>query len=55
MGAFLVAVLVAVGVGVGASVVLEKYQGTADKAYPAPGVRIDAEPKLSNEKPKPKT
>jgi hypothetical protein len=54
MGAFFAAVLVALAVGVGASVVLEKYQTTADRAYNAPGVRIDAEPKLSGEKIKPK-
>ena len=54
MGAFFAAVLVALAVGVGASFVLEKYQTTADRAYNAPGVRIDAEPKLSGEKPKPK-
>lgn len=54
MGAFLAAVLVALAVGIGASIVLENYQATADRAYNAPGVRIDAEPKSSGEKPKPK-
>ena len=54
MGAFFAAVLVALAVGVGASVVLERYQSTADRAYEVPGVRIDADPKLSGEKPKPK-
>ena len=55
MGAFIAAVLVAIGISVGASIVLEKYQTTADRAYPAPGVRIDAEPSLSSETPKPKS
>lgn len=54
MGAFFAAILVALAVGVGASFVLERYQTTADRAYDAPGVRMDAEPKLTGEKPKPK-
>jgi hypothetical protein len=54
MIAFLAAVLVAVGIGVGASVMLESYQATADSAFVSQAsARIDPEPKLRGpQKPK---
>jgi hypothetical protein len=52
MGPFLLAVVVALGLGVGASVVLEKFQKTADKAYVGTGARPDHDPKLDGVKPK---
>lgn len=47
MGPFILAVVVALGIGVGASVILERYQSTADKAYTGSGARPDPEPSLS--------
>ena len=52
MGAFLLAIIVAVGIGYGATVVLEGFQTTADKAYVGSGARPDPEPTLSGAKPK---
>jgi hypothetical protein len=47
MKAFLAAVVAVIAIGVGASVVLETYQRTADKAYTGPGARIDPDPRLT--------
>lgn len=47
MKAFLAAVLVVVGISVGASMLLETYQRTADRAFTGPGARIDADPRLT--------
>jgi hypothetical protein len=54
MGAFLAAGLVAVGIGIGASIVLESYQATADKTFVSQAsARPEPEPKLQgSQKPK---
>ena len=57
MGPFMLAVVVALGLGFGASVALERFQGTADRAYVGSGARPDPDLKWQalGEKPKPKT
>ena len=47
MKAFLAAVAVVVGIGFGASILLETYQRTADRAFTGSGARIDPDPRLS--------
>jgi hypothetical protein len=46
MGPFLLAIVVIVGIGFGASVALENWQKTADSAYVGSGARPDPDPKL---------
>ena len=57
MGPFILAVIVALGLGVAASMVLDRYQSTSDRAYVGSGARPDADSKWQGlaEKPKPKT
>ena len=52
MGPFILAVIVAAGIGFGASVVLEGFQKTADKTFTGSGARPDHDPKLDDGKPK---
>ena len=48
MIAFIAAVLAVVGISVGASIVLETQQRTADAAYTSPtGARVDLDPRLN--------
>lgn len=47
MKAFLAALLVVIGVSFGASMLLETYQRTADRAFTGSGARIDPDPRLS--------
>ena len=46
MKAFLFALLAAIGIGFAASVVLETFQSTADRAFVGQGARPDPEPRL---------
>ena len=46
MGPFLLGVIVAVGIGIGASIALEGYQKSADMQYVGSGARPDPEPTL---------
>ena len=50
MGPFILAVIAVLGIGFGASVVLERFQSTADRAYVGSGARPDPEPKLQGSK-----
>jgi hypothetical protein len=52
MGPFILAVIVAVGISFGASVVLENFQRTAGKVHTGSGARPDHDPKLDGAKPK---
>ena len=55
MIAFLAAALAVIGIGFGASVLLEQYQSTVDSTYVGGGARPDPEPKLREMKaPQPK-
>lgn len=47
MKAFLAAVVVVVGISIGASILLETYQSTADRAFTSSGARIDPDPRLT--------
>ena len=50
MKAFLSAFLAVVGIGIAASVILDRFQGTADSVYVGKGARPDPEPKLRGDK-----
>ena len=52
MGAILAALIAVIGIGFGASVVLERYQQTADSAYVGSGAKPDPEPSLRGTPPK---
>lgn len=52
MLAFLAAVIAVIGIGFGASVVLDQYQRTVDMTYVGGGAKPDPEPKLRGPKPK---
>lgn len=52
MKAFLLAVLAVIGIGVGASFVLDTYQRTVDASFVGSGARPDPEPKLRGGEPK---
>jgi hypothetical protein len=45
MKAFIAAVLAVIGIGFGASIILERFQHSSETAYTSPtGVRLDSEP-----------
>ena len=46
MGPYILAIVVAIAIGLGASVMLERYQMTADRAFVGSGARPDHDPKL---------
>ena len=50
MKAFLAAVLAMIGIGFGASILLETQQRNADVAYSTSGARIDIDPRLGGGK-----
>ena len=43
MKSFLAAVLAVIGISLGASVLLEKFQHSSETAFTGPGVRIDVD------------
>lgn len=47
MTSFIAAVLAVVGIGIGASFLLEMQQRTADEAYTTSGARVDLDPRLN--------
>ena len=52
MMAFLFALIAVVGIGFGASVVLDKFNSSVDSAYVGGGARPDPDPKLQPKPPK---
>ena len=47
MTSFIAAVLAVIGIGVGASLLLETQQRTADTSFTTTGARVDLDPRLS--------
>ena len=52
MTSFIAAVLAVVGIAIGASMLLETLQRTADATYTTSGARVDLDPRLSGGAPK---
>jgi hypothetical protein len=47
MTSFIAAVLAVIGISIGASILLETQQRTADTAYTTSGARVDLDPRLN--------
>lgn len=47
MTSFIAAVLAVIGIGIGASFLLETQQRTADQAFTTSGARVDLDPRLT--------